>query len=241
MNNYIFVLSFGRTGSTLVTSLIKEQVKSNSFSQEINFEKVLLLVYQFKTNNITNEFFLQGINNYISTVKDIHYSKQTDKQITHPHYNNVTADGRIYLKQLNKPFEQLINIIMRNIFGKENKISGCKILIENQSASLENKFTYINTQNVLEIIKCFDNNPNIRFVYNYRDYEKMTISRRIKGFSHVISKETYFFYNRLVKQYHIPSIQYDNLQESLEKFIIEIGYTFDKNKYDMIVNKRHSY
>ena len=241
MNNYIFVLSFGRTGSTLVTSLIKEQVNSNSFSQEINFEKVLLLIYQFKTNSITKELFLKEINNYISAVKEFHISKKTDKQITHPHYNNVNANGRIFLKQLDNPFHRLINVIMRNIFGKDNKISGCKILIENESASLENKFTSINTQNVLEIIKCFDNNPNIRFVYNYRDYEKMTISRRVKGFTHVISKETYLFYIDLVKNNQISSIKYDNLYESLKKFITEIGYKFEKKKYDMVVHKRHSY
>ena len=147
----------------------------------------------------------------------------------------------IFLKQLDNPFHRLINVIMRNIFGKDNKISGCKILIENESASLENKFTSINTQNVHEIIKCFDNNPNIRFVYNYRDYEKMTISRRVKGFSHVISKETYLFYIHLVKNNQISSIKYDNLYESLKKFITEIGYKFEKKKYDMVVHKRHSY
>ena len=237
MTNYIFVLSFGRTGSTLVTSMIQEQLKSESFSQEINFQEALLILYKYKKNVISNETFLKEINTYITKVQSI----DIKRQITNPHYYNVSQNGVILPKYLNNTFPRLINIVMKNLFGKQKPISGCKILIGNEKPTLKNKYTVITSQNLLEIIQCFNDNPNINFVYNYRNYDDMTRSRKMKGFKFIIDYETYNLYLQICKENNIQTIDYDDLLNSLKNYITNIGYKFSIDKYNAIKSKRHSY
>ena len=173
---YIIVLSFGRTGSTLITSIINNQINGCNMSQEIYFHLILQYIYKYSINEINLNEFVIKINNYIELINKFtpwtpKNRKNKNISMSHPHCKKIQKIQKINKQILNnKNINEIIDIIFNIIFGNNNPVSGCKVLV--QSIFFEN--------NIEKILELFKNNSNIIFVYNKRNFNEMNKSRKKK-------------------------------------------------------------
>ena len=230
---YIIVMSFGRTGSTLITSIINNQINGCNMSQEIYFNLVLEILYKYSINQIDLEKFIEEINNYIEKI-NTYLPKSYKNKITsmsHPHCKKIQKIQKINKQMLNnKNINEIIEIIFTKIFGNNNHVSGCKVLV--QSIFFEN--------NIEKILELFKNNSNIIFVYNKRNFNKMNKSREKKKFK-IINRKKYDYFINVFNKFNLNIINYDNLQKTIKLFINKIGYNFNLNKFKKTLLIRHSY
>ena len=228
---YIIILCLGRSGSTLLTQLVNQQVGEtmtnepgggSHFSTGDLFLKTLADLCKHKT---TLEKWNQDMRTRIGKFSP-----------NNPHYvYNYQEYNQEY-------YNNFLQKLLQQSFKCDKQITGFKTIFE-PSLSLDKEHTYSYWNIINHIVNTI---PNIYFICLTRDNEKIFQSRERLNWK-ISLDQIKLSQGRLVSLSELPRvfhIKYEDLTEETSSFrdiISKIGVEYSHEKYITTLKKRFSY
>ena len=226
---YIFIITIGRTGSTLLSHLVNDQIKMSKgeFSNEIAIENIFEMILSMEKNMKIYE------EQMANTVKI-----RTDSK-PHYHYkyvNNDETDKELFL-------ETPLNYV----FGDKLNIVGCKsifMLLKGEQEVLNGK------ENLNQIISILSKIIDVNFIILTRNCGEVVKSRKRVGFTDKNIRNLVDIDNALdilksLEGNRIHQITYEKMinptDDTLKNIFGKMKIKFDQNLYAKSMNKRCSY
>ena len=230
---FILNMTLGRTGSTLVNSIINANLKTPTISQEISFDYFLnILSLNFRGVSIEDSLddYIQKLQKYIISSTQNKYTQ------THAHYVYPYKWNNKIKNKTNSNDKKVayIEYLFSNIFNCDGEYSGCKILIGD-----------MNIKDLIYILNIMVKSENIHIIYTNRNFDNICKSRKNKDWCD-LSFEEYEIYKHLFEimqkeNENISIINYENIIEDCEIFMNKIGISPNKDIILKTLEKKHSY
>lgn len=227
---YIIILTPGRTGSTLLMSILNTSLDNNSIYGEFKISPLIIL----------NDLF-ESLDNYKNSLNNLFKNSTINKNMTHPYYKSSNLLNRDWFDENLKYIDVLKNNILFNFFKPKDKISGYKQLLDGE-----------NVENDINILKnILKNSNNIYFLINTRDttelynsYKRKTeFNRKLKFDIDKSFEELNIFYER--NKDRVFKIDYSEFidvnNENLKKMFDFFKLNFNKEQIKNTLKIKHSY
>ena len=221
---FVLVFSFGRSCSTLATNIFNSLQDKPTVSQEISFEKMIKILIK-KFDNKSYVIDKEIIKYFNLLIKYISESSRRNILPVHPHYRYkydivVPEEGKTFTT-----FEDMVDFIFENLFNVRSQIVGCKILIGGWEKDLN------------KVIEIFKKNTNIFPILVLRNYKDMSSSRKKKHFGMIREVD----YNNFVNNNILPVLRVENMKKDFKDIISSMDIQFDNEKFNKVMNTRHSF
>jgi len=228
MTHYFLTISVGRTGSTLINSILQDQLPGSAMNQEMKFNRVFNEMIKLHTKKLFIFDYQKEINLFIEELGSM--SKYNNDK-TDPIYWNVNP-SRLNLRR-KMSFEQIIKKTLAAIFGNDHKFTGCKMLLHPNDAK---------NPDAVKLLTKLCKIKNITVIHNIRDFQAMTASRMSKkGFKNVVVSEDMFAAHcKLMSEVGSEIVRYEHLQEDIQKLLSKLNLSFDLDKFKETMSVKHS-